>query len=103
MYAVDKYGYIPYEYIDGELKFVPIHHIYKKRKIHHSPYSTEHCYYSNNEIPTCTVSLTVKQFPSLKEDGPTQPHHDMFRAAAVKEFTQYVTKRLTDKSWQRPL
>ena len=37
------------------------------------------------------VSLTMEQFPSLKEDGPTQPHHDIDHASALKEFTQYIT------------
>ena len=48
----------------------------------------------------------MEKFPSLKEDGPAEPHHDhdMPSAAAVKEFIQYVTKGLTDdKPWQRPL
>ena len=26
------------------------------------------------------VSLTMEHFPSLKEDGPTQPHHDIDHA-----------------------
>jgi len=34
------------------------------------------------------VSLkAMEQFPSLKEDGPTQPHHDIDHASASKEFT----------------
>ena len=37
------------------------------------------------------VFLTMKLFPSLKEDGPTQPHHDIDHATALKEFTQYIT------------
>ena len=49
------------------------------------------------------VSLTMEQFPSLKEDGPTQPHHDIDRASALKEFTQYITKRSTDSPWTQPL
>ena len=28
------------------------------------------------------VSLTMEQFPSLKEDGPAQPHHDIDHASA---------------------
>ena len=34
------------------------------------------------------VSLTMEQFPSLKED---QPHHDIHHASALKEFTQFIT------------
>ena len=66
------------------------------RKIYHIPYSIEHCYYmklinigiDNKEA----VSLTMEQFPSLKEHGPTQPHHDNIdHASALKEFTQFIT------------
>ena len=32
------------------------------------------------------VFLTMKQFPSLKEDGPTQPHHDIDHASDLKEL-----------------
>ena len=52
------------------------------------------------------VSLTMEQFPSLKEDGPTQPHHDIDHASALKEFTQYITnstQRSTDDSRKQPL
>ena len=51
------------------------------------------------------VSLTMEQFPSLKEDGPTQPHHDIDHASALKEFTQYITnstQRSTDDSRKQP-
>ena len=56
---------------------------------------------------TQAVSLTVEQFPSLKEDGPTQPHHDINHASALKEFThdQYITyrtQRSTDNSRKQP-
>ena len=47
------------------------------------------------------ISLTIEQFPSLKEDGPTQPHHDIDHVSALKEFTQFITKstqRSTDDS-----
>ena len=33
----------------------------------------------------------MEQFPSLKEDGPTQPHHDIDHTSALKEFTHYIT------------
>ena len=51
------------------------------------------------------VSLTMMQFPSLKEDGPTQPHHDIDHASALKEFTQFITgstQRSTDDSMKQP-
>ena len=51
------------------------------------------------------VSLTMEQFPSLKEDGPTQPHHDIDHASALKEFTQYITnstQRSTNDSKKQP-
>ena len=75
------------------------------RKIHHFPYSIEHCYYMKLinigiEVEKA-VSLTMEQFPSLKEDGPTQPHHDIDHASALKEFTQFIThstQRSTDES-----
>ena len=40
------------------------------------------------------VPLTMQQFPSLTEDGPTQPHHDdVDHASFTKELTEYITKR----------
>ena len=44
------------------------------------------------------VSLTIEQFPSLKGDGPTQPHHDINHASALKEFTQFITRNSTHRS-----
>ena len=52
------------------------------------------------------VSLTMEQFPSLKEDGPTQPHRDIDHASALKEFTQYITystQRSTNDSKKQTL
>ena len=96
VYAVNSDGCTPYEYIDGD----PVHikvseYFHNMRKIHHFPYSTEHCYYMKLinigiEVEKA-VSLTMEQFPSLKENGPTQPHHDIDHASALKEFTQYIT------------
>ena len=110
VYAVDSNGHTPYEYIDGHPDFIKISEcIQNRRKIHHIPYSTEHCYYMklinigiNDEE---AVSLTMNQFPSLKEDGPTQPHHDIDHASALKEFTQYITystHRSTDELRKQP-
>ena len=51
------------------------------------------------------VSLTMEQFPSLKEDGPTQPHHDIDQASTLKEFTQFInisTQRSTNDSEKQP-
>ena len=96
VYAVDSDGHTPYEYIDGDPDyFEGLEYTLNKRIIHHIPYSIEHCYYMklvNIEIGEKeAVYLTMEQFPSLKEDGPTQPHHDIDHASALKEFTQFIT------------
>ena len=110
MYAVDSDGCTPYEYIDGDPDAVDTSEYFQnKRKIHHIPYSIEHCHYiklfnvgiDDEEA----VYLTIEQFPSLKEDGPTQPHHDIDHASTLKEFTQYITystHRSTDDSRKQP-
>ena len=110
VYAVDSNGCTPYEYIDGDPDCIKIsEYLQNFRIIHHIPYSIEHCYY----MKLCNigidgkeaVSLTIEQFPSLKEDGPTQPHHDIDHASALKEFTQYITyntHRSTDDSRKQP-
>ena len=110
VYAVDSNGHIPYEYIDGlpdNIKFSE--YLQNFRKIHHIPYSIEHCYYMklrNIGIDDEeAVSLTMEHFPSLKEDGPTQPYHDIDHASALKEFTQYIansTQGSTDDSRKQP-
>ena len=120
--AVDKYGNTPYQYIEGAPESVSFsQYLRNKRIIHHNPFSTEQCYYrkcihegiSDKEA----VFLTMEQFPSLKEDGPTQPQQNIGqedgptqpqqnigRAVAVKEFTEYITKGLSyDKPWRQPL
>ena len=105
-YAVNSYGCTPYQYIDGDPDCIETSEYFQsRRKIHHIPYSIEHCYYMkliNIGIDMKeTVSLTMEQFPSLKEDGPSQPHHDIDHASALKEFTQYITRstlRSTDDS-----
>ena len=105
MYAVDSDGYTPYEYMDGDPNCIKIsEHLQNKRKIHHTPYSNEHCYYmrlANDGIDDVeAVSRTMEQFPSLKVDGPTQPHHDIDHASALKEFAQYTTKGPRDEPWR---
>ena len=110
VYAVDSNGHTPYEYIDGDPDSIKdVEYLQNRRKIHHIPYSIEHCYYMklvNIEIDEEeAVSLTMEQFPSLKEDGPTQPHHDIDHASALKEFTQFITystHRSTDDSRKQP-
>ena len=115
VYAVNSNGYTPYEYIDDNPDADSdanknLECILNKRKIHHIPYSIEHCYYMKLvnigiDEEEEAVSLTMEQFPSLKEDGPTQPHHDIDHASALKEFTQYVTHsthRSTDDSRKQP-
>ena len=110
VHAVDIDGCTPYEYIDGDLDGIKnIEFFQIRRRIHQIPYSTEHCYYMKLiNIGTDdkeAISLTMKQFPSLKEDGPTQSHHDIDHASALKEFTQYITKsteRSTNDSMKQP-
>ena len=44
--AVDSDGHTPYEYIDGHPDFIKdSEYLQSRRKIHHIPYSIEHCYY----------------------------------------------------------
>ena len=110
VYAVDSDGCTPYEYIDGDPKCIKeAEYFQNRRKIYHIPFSIEHCYYMklvNLGIDDEeAVSLTMEQFPSLQEDGPTQPHHDIDHASALKEFTQLITKstqRLSDDSKEQP-
>ena len=95
--AVDNHDHIPYEYIDGDPGGIEASEYFQNiRKIHYIPYSIEHCYYMklvNIGIDEEeAVSLTMEQFPSLKEDGPIQPHYDIEHASALKEFTQFITR-----------
>ena len=110
VYAVDSNGCTPYEYIDGDPDCIKVSEdLQNRRKIYHIPFSIEHCYYMklvNLGIDDEeAVSLTMEQFPSLQEDGPTQPHHDIDHASALKEFTQLITnstQRLSDDSREQP-
>ena len=104
--AVDIEGCTPYEYINGDSHYIKIsEYAQNKRKIHHIPYSIEHCYYMNlinlGIDDEKAVSLTMEQFTSLKDDGPAQPHHDIDHASALKEFTQFITKRPADEPWRQ--
>jgi len=109
VYAVDSNGCTPYEYIDGDPDGIEVSEsIQNKRKIHHIPFSLEHCYYMKLDNlgydEEEAVSLTMEQFPLLKEDGPTQPHHDIDHASTLKEFTHYITntKRSRDEQRKQP-
>ena len=107
VYAVDTDGCMPYEYIAGHPDLIKdSEHFHNKRRIHHIPYSIEHCYYMKlvnfGTDDEKAVSLTMEHFPSLKEDGPTQPHHDIDHASALKEFTQFITKR-SSEPWTQHL
>ena len=110
VYAVDTDGCTPYEYINRYPDGIKNSEYFQNiRKIHLIPYSIEHCYFMklinigiDNKV---AISLTMERFPSLKEDGSTQPHHDIDHASALKEFTQYITKstqRSTDDSMKQP-
>ena len=106
VYAMNKLNCTPYEYIEGDPDWIKYLECFvNRRKIHHIPYSTEHCHFMkivNIGIDDEeAVFLTMEQFPSLKEDRPTEPHHDTDHASALKEFTQYITRntqRSTDDS-----
>ena len=96
VYAEDSDGLAPYEYIDGDPNCIKdSEYLQNKRKIHHFPYSIEHyCYMKLINIGVDdeeAVYLTMKLFPSLKEDGPTQLYHNIDHASALKEFTQFIT------------
>ena len=102
--AVDSDGHTPYEYIDGHPDFIKdSEYLQSRRKIHHIPCSIEHCYYMkliNNGIDDEeAVSITMEQFPSLKENGPTRSHHYIDHASALKEFTQYITNTTERSTW----
>ena len=109
--AVNSYGDTPYEFIDGDPDAIEYsEYIQNRRKIYHIPYSIEHCYFMkliNIGIGEQeAVSLTMEQFPSLKEDGPMHStYHDIDHASVLKEFTQYITdstQRSTDDSRKQP-
>ena len=107
VYAVDSDGFTPYEYIDDPGFIESSEYLQNRRKIHHIAFSIEHCYYMQliniGIVDKEAVSLTMEQFPSLKEDSPT--HHDIDHASALKEFTQFITistQRSTDDSRERP-
>ena len=100
-YVEDSDGHIPYEYIDGDPDFIQdSEFIQIRRNIHRVPYSIEHCYYmklrNNGNDTEEAVSLTVEQFPSLKENGLTRPHKDIDHVSALKEFTQYITNSMQE-------
>ena len=111
VYAVDSNSHTPYEYIDGDPDYIKYSDYFQnRRKIHHIPYSIKHCYYMQllnvGVDDEEAISLTMEQFPSLKQDGPTRPHHDTDHASALKEFTQYITNSAqssTDDSRKQPL
>ena len=110
VHAVDNLGYMPYEYIDGNPDLIKFsEYMQNRRKIHHVPFSTEHCHYMkliSEEIRDKeAVSLTMLQFLLLKEDGPTKPHHDIdcTTESPLEVFTQYVTKRQMHEPWREVL
>ena len=110
VYAVDSDDCTPYEYIDGDPDGIKVSEdLQNRRIIYHIPFITEQCYYMklvNLGIDEReAVSLTMEQFPSLQEDGPTQPHHGIDHASALKEFTQFITnstQRSSDDSREQP-
>ena len=104
MYAVGSDGCTPYEYIDGRadwIKLLEYCQSKRSKRIHHHPYIIEHCYYGKlvnfGNDDENAVSLAMEQFPSLK-DGPTQSNcaRNIDHASALKESTQFITKRLDE-------
>ena len=104
--TVDKTGCIPYAYIDGDPQITASSQLGQNcRKIHQVPGSAECCYYiklcNNGIAPTEAVTLTMEQFPSLTEDGLTQPHYAIDYTLFTEELTQYITKRSSsDQPWR---
>jgi len=95
--AVNSDGHIPYDYIDGIPQTIALsRNMQNQRIIHKVPGSAEYMFYISlrnkgiNYIKAAT--LTMEQFPSLTEDGPTEPHHDIDQTSFTKELTQYITK-----------
>ena len=109
LFAVDCKGCTPYEYIDGDPDAIKYsEYLQNRRTIHHFPYSIEFCYFMqlintgiNDEE---AVSLTIEQFPSLKDCS--TPPHDIDHASGLKEFTQFITndtqRSTTDPRKQPP-
>ena len=98
MYAVDIHNCTPYDYTDGDPDWIiDSEYMTNRRKIHQTPYSSEHCFYMKLVNLDCddeeAVSLTMEQFPSLKEDTPTRAHQDIDHASSLQEFIQYITTR----------
>ena len=103
--AVNNEGLTPYHYIDGDSESIALSQLMRNvRIIHQVPGSAESMYYirlcnSGTEIEEA-VTLTMQQFPSLTEHGPTQPHHDVDHASFTKELAQYISKRSSvDQRW----
>ena len=103
--AVNDNGDTPYDLIDGIPKLITLSQaLQNARIIHQVPGSAEYMYYvklRNKGIEVNeAVTLTMEQFPSLTEDGPTQSHHDVDHTSFTKELTQYITKRSpSDQPW----
>ena len=103
--AVNTNGHTPYDYIDGIPELITLSQELQNSRIIHQVFgSAEHMYF----IKLCNmgikfdeaVTLTMEEFPSLTEHGPTQPHHDVDRTSFTKELTQYITKRSpSDQPW----
>ena len=103
--AVDNKGCTPYDYIDGIPKVITMSQtLQNSRIIHQVPGSAENMHYiklRNTGIKhEKAITLTMEQFPSLMEDGPTQLHHYDNHTSFTKELTEYITKRSSsDRPW----
>ena len=97
VHVVDSDGCTPYDYTEGDPEWIEnSEYLQNSRKIHHIPFSHEHCYFMKLvNLPIDVeeaVSLTMQRFPALKELGPTPPHHDTDYAPALRKLTQYIIR-----------
>jgi len=95
--VVNSKGCTPYQYIDGIPQAILLSQTMQNRRIiHQVPGSAEFMFYIkllNTGIKyEEAITLTMQQFPSMTEDGPTQPHHDVDHSSFTKELTQYITE-----------
>ena len=90
--AVDDDSCTPYDYINGDPKWIEgSEYLQNHRKIHHVPFSDEHCYFIKLiNLEEEAVILTMEQFPSLKGGRLTQCHHNIDHVSALKAFTEYI-------------
>lgn len=91
--AMDNKGDVPYCYIDRLLEFIEISKTMQRHRIMHQlPGGAEYVYCNSGVKYEEAIALTLKQFPLLTEDGPTQPHRDVDCTLFRKELNQFIFK-----------